>query len=91
MNSTSSFIRPCTGVWLILMAFTCITFIIGESGLGGSGFMFLVLGTAVIKVQMVSHYFMGLRHTRWLWRGIVLIWLILVAVLIAIAYLQSIG
>ncbi len=69
---------------------TGITFAVCESGLGGAGIMLLVLGTAVVKVQMVANYFMGLRHTRWLWRSIVLVWLLLVAVLIAIAYLQSI-
>lgn len=84
------FIRPCTVIWLLLMALTATTYAIGETGLGGWGIMFTVLGTAVIKVQMVSNYFMGLCHTRWLWRGIVLGWLLLVAGLITIAYLTTI-
>ena len=88
MDSTSTLIRPCTSIWLLLL--TGVTFAIGESGLGGIGIMFLVMGTAVVKVQMVANYFMGLRNTRWLWRSIVLVWLLLVAGLIAIAYLQSI-
>jgi hypothetical protein len=33
---------------------------------------------------------MGLRRTRWLWRGIVLGWLILVSVLITVAYLMTV-
>jgi cytochrome c oxidase subunit IV len=90
MNARTPLIRPCTLVWLLLVLFTAMTYAIGESGLAGTGIMLLVLGTAVVKVQMVANYFMGLRNTRWLWRSIVLVWLLLVAVLIAIAYLQSI-
>ena len=84
------FIRPCTLVWLTLMSLTVTTYAIGEANLGGLAIMLTVLGTAVIKVQMVSSYFMGLRHTRLLWRGIVLGWLLLVAGLITIAYLSTI-
>jgi len=84
------FIRPCTFVWLILMLLTVTTYAIGETGLGGWAIMLTVLGTAVFKVQMVANYFMGLRRTRWLWRGILLGWLLLVAGLITIAYLTTI-
>jgi cytochrome c oxidase subunit 4 len=72
------------------MLLTGTTYGIGEAGLGGLAIMLTVLGTAVIKVQMVANYFMGLRRTRWLWRGIVLGWLVLVAGLITIAYLTTI-
>jgi hypothetical protein len=84
------FIRPCTFVWLLLMLLTVTTYLIGEAGLGGIAVMLAVLGTAVVKVQMVANYFMGLRRTRWLWRGIVLGWLLLVIGLITIAYLTAI-
>jgi cytochrome c oxidase subunit IV len=84
------FIRQCTLVWLTLMSLTVTTYAIGEANLGGWAIMLTVLGTAVIKVQMVSSYFMGLRRTRRLWRGIVMGWLLLVAGLITIAYLSTI-
>lgn len=84
------FIRPCTRVWLALMILTCITYAIGEAGLGGTAVMLIVLGTAVVKVEMVANYFMGLRRTRWLWRGIMLGWLLLVSSLITIAYLKTV-
>ncbi len=84
------FIRPCTLTWLVLIALTGTTYVIGETGWGGIAVMLTVLGTAVIKVEMVASYFMGLRHTRWLWRGIVLGWLILVSSLITIAYLMTV-
>lgn len=84
------FIRPCTLIWLALMLLTGTTYAIGEAGLGGLAIMLTVLGIAVVKVQLVSNYFMGLRRTRWLWRGIVLGWLVLVAGLIAVAYLTTV-
>jgi caa(3)-type oxidase subunit IV len=87
---TPHFIRPCTRVWLVLMVLTCLTYAIGESGWSGTAAMLIVLGTAFIKVEMVANYFMGLRRTRWLWRGIVLGWLILVSVLITVAYLMTV-
>ncbi len=84
------FIRPCTYIWIALMLLTGSTYVIGELGLGGLAIMMAVLGTAVVKVQMVANYFMGLHRTRWLWRGIVLGWLLLVTGLIAIAYLTPV-
>lgn len=84
------FIRPCTYIWLLLVLLTVTTYGIGEAGFDGAAVMLTVLATAAIKVQMVSNYFMGLRHTRWLWRGIVLGWLLLVTGLITIAYLSAV-
>ncbi len=84
------FIRPCTYIWLALMLLTVTTYSIGEAGLGGLTVMLIVIGTAAIKVQLMANYFMGLRRTRWLWRGIVLGWLLLVTGLITIAYLSTI-
>lgn len=84
------FIRPCTVVWLLMLLLTGSTYVIGEAGVGGLAIMFAVLATAAIKVQMVANYFMGLRRTRWLWRGIVLGWLLLVTGLIMFAYLTTV-
>jgi hypothetical protein len=84
------FLRPCTRIWLALLLLTGTTFAIGQAGWSGTAVMLIVLGTAVIKVQMVANYFMGLRRTRWLWRGIVLGWLLLVAGLITVAYLMTV-
>ena len=84
------FLRPCTRVWLVLMILTCTTYAIGETGWSGTAVMLTVLGTAAVKVEMVASYFMGLRRTRWLWRGIVLGWLILVSGLITVAYLMTV-
>lgn len=89
ITHTPHFVRPCTRIWLLLIILTGVTYAIGEAGLGGMAIMLTVLGTAMIKVQMVANYFMGLRRTTWLWRGIMLGWLLLVATLIAIAYLMT--
>lgn len=57
---------PCTLVWLVMMLLTVTTYAIGEAGMSGTTVVLIVLGIAVIKVQMVANYFMDLRHTRWL-------------------------
>ncbi len=88
-SQNDRYIRPCTAIWLVLLFLTCITYGAGEAGLSGSKIMLVVLGIAALKVQMVANYFMELRHTRWLWRGIVLGWLLLVVGLITIAYLST--
>ncbi|PWB58846.1 MAG: hypothetical protein C3F18_01750 [Nitrosomonadales bacterium] len=90
MDTKPRFIRPCTRVWLALMILTFTTYAIGEAGWSGTAVMLIVLGTAVVKVEMVANYFMGLRRTRWLWRGIMLGWLLLVSSLITIAYLKTV-
>ena len=86
----NKFIRPSTLIWLLLMLLTVTTYAISETGMGGTIIMLIVLGIAAIKVQLVTNYFMALRDTRWLWRGIVLGWLMLVTGLIVIAYLTTI-
>jgi hypothetical protein len=45
----------------------------------------------MIKSQMVANYFMALRHTRLLWRGIMFGYFVIVGGLIALAYLRSLA
>ena len=78
-----------TVIWLILVVLTIATFNIGEVGLAGKNTMLLLLAIAMVKSQMVANYFMGLRKTRLLWRGIMLGYFVLVGGLIAIAYLMG--
>jgi caa(3)-type oxidase subunit IV len=79
-----------TVIWLILVALTIATFSIGEVGLSGKNTMLLLLAIAMVKSQMVANYFMGLRKTRLLWRGIMFGYFVLVGGLIALAYLMGI-
>ncbi len=76
-------------IWLILVGLTLASLAIGEVGLSGKYAMLLLLLIAMIKSQMVAHYFMALRHTRLLWRLIMFAYFIIVGGLIAVAYLIS--
>ncbi|MCW8825539.1 MAG: cytochrome C oxidase subunit IV family protein [Gammaproteobacteria bacterium] len=94
MNSTKlksyRWIRPCTVVWLLLMALTLSTLAIGKfdliDSIGGGPLVAFLLITIFIKSAMISEYFMGLKVVRWRWRMIPLIYLIIVCGLIWIAY-----
>lgn len=76
-----------TIIWLVLVLLTITTFYIGETGMTGSRVMFTLLIITMIKSQMVANYFMDLRHTKLLWRGIMLGYFLIVGGLIAFAYL----
>ena len=76
-----------TLIWLILVVLTIATFSIGEAGMTGKNTMLILLAIAMIKSQMVAHYFLALRHTRLLWRMIMLIYFCIVGGLIGLAYL----
>jgi caa(3)-type oxidase subunit IV len=86
-NQRSRFIRPCTRVWLGLLALTSVTYGIGRMELGGTQIVMLVLIITFIKSEMVAGFFMGLRKTSLLWRAIMASWLVIVGGGIAIAYL----
>ncbi len=78
-----------TIIWLILIVLTIATFSIGETGMSGKGTMLTLLAIAMIKSQMVANYFMALRQTRLLWRGIMFGYFVIVGGLIALAYLMG--
>lgn len=83
------FIRPCTLIWLGLLALTAVTYSIGRMELGGTQIVMLVLIINFIKSEMVAGFFMGLRKTSLLWRAIMASWLVVVGGGIAIAYMIS--
>jgi len=83
------FVRPCTRVWLALVALTLVTYSIGEAGLGGRNIMLLVLAITLLKGQLIAGFFMGLRKSSLLWRAIMGAWLIIVGGMIAVAYLMG--
>lgn len=80
-----------TVIWLILVTLTLATWRIGEAGMVGKSTMLLLLFIAMIKSQLVANYFMALRHTRLLWRGIMFSYFVIVGGLIAFAYLRSLA
>jgi cytochrome c oxidase subunit IV len=83
-------VRPCTWIWLLLLALSFTTYGIGKMGLGGTSVMLAVLVITFIKSELVASYFMGLRNTSLLWRGIMASYLIIVGGMIAVAYLISV-
>lgn len=90
-QSTSQLIRPCTLVFLLLVALTVTTWAIGRSGLSGLGLAMLVLGLALLKGHLVGDWFMGLRGLRGIWRWVVVIWLLIPGGLISVAFYFSHG
>jgi cytochrome c oxidase subunit 4 len=86
---TSQSTRFSTLIWLILVALTIATFCIGEANLAGKNAMLILLAIAMLKSQMVAHYFMALRQTKIIWRIIMLAYFVIVGGLIAVAYLMG--
>ena len=89
MTNNNSLIRPCTLVYLVLMALTFTTWYIGISGMSGIGISLAVLGIALIKGQMIGDYFMGLKAVSGFWRWVVFIWLFVPGGLITFAFMNA--
>ncbi len=78
--------KPCTGIWLLLLALTGLTYTVAELGLGGPVIVAMVLVIAVVKGQLVVDRFMGLKWVPLQWRGLLFGYLLLVCGLIGLAY-----
>lgn len=89
MSAKPYAVRPCTRVYLALVALTFVTFAVGQSGLEGLTVSLLVLGFALLKGHLVSDYFMGLNGLSGPWRWVILLWLILPGGLITLAFSLS--
>lgn len=81
-------LRPCTVSWVVLLGLTTITFEL-SSRAPGQALMALVLAFMLVKGQLIVSYFMGLRHTRALWRIIMAAYLAAVGGIVAFAYLTA--
>ncbi|WP_127477144.1 cytochrome C oxidase subunit IV family protein [Sulfurivermis fontis] len=89
--TTTPRLRPCTLIWLVLLALTGLTWFIGQKGTTGLGIVSFVLAVTLFKSQMVADHFMGLKHVRPFWRGLVFGYLVVVCSLIGVAYYVSLG
>lgn len=85
-NPPSYLIRPCTWVWLILLALTLAAWGVGQLKLGGLTVVSAILLSTLIKGQMVVDFFMGLIRVRPFWRILLFAYLIIVIGLIWLAY-----
>lgn len=76
-------------LWVALMVATVLTWLIGKTGYvntGGTAAVAGILVIAAIKGWMIIQDFMALRRVTFLWRALVLGWLILVLAIILLAY-----
>lgn len=84
-------LRPCTLIWLLLLALTFATYAAAELGLQGKELVIGVLAIALIKGQLVSDWFMGLRRVGSFWRPVLSGYLFIVGTFIAAAFLLPQG
>ncbi len=84
--SGRSLIRPCTLVYLLLLALTFTTWYIGVRHLSGRFFALLVFGFALVKGQLIGDFFMGLKQVAGPWRWAITLWLTLVGSAVFIAF-----
>ena len=75
-----------TIMWLILVSLTSFTFLIGWNEMVNNSVVGVLLVVTFIKGQLVSDYFMELKHTKKIWRIVPIIWLILILGSIALTY-----
>jgi len=82
-------VRPCTFVYIVLIALTVVTWLIGKAGLAGLDIALTVLGFAMIKGLLIGDYYMGLRNVKSIWRWVIIIWLVVPGALITWAFVIS--
>jgi cytochrome c oxidase subunit IV len=82
-------LRPCTRVYLLLLALTTVTLAVGHLGAGGPLASSTVLGIALLKGHLIGDDFMALKGVRGPWRWVILVWLTLVGGLVATAFLLA--
>lgn len=93
--STDSFPRqrPCTRVYLVLVALTLVTYALGDLDLPDREQALIlsltVLGFGLIKGQLIGDFFMGLKGVRGPWRWVILLWLLVPGALVTIAFTVS--
>lgn len=88
---TFLYLRPCTWVWLTLMALTLMVLVVAEEGLSGSYIVSLLIISMLVKTQIIADYFMGLKRVRLRWRLIVSSYLLVVMSMIGLAYRLSLS
>jgi len=75
-----------TIMWLVLVSLTSFTFLIGWNEMVSNSVVGILLLVTFIKGQLVSDYFMELKHTKKAWRMGPIIWLISILGLIGLTY-----
>ena len=78
-----------TGVWLVLIGLTGMTYLAGELHLSGPPLVFGVLAIALTKGRLIAWHYMGLARVTPMWRAILGGWLLAVGGLNAAAVLLA--
>ena len=91
VKQRQTMLRPCTIIWLLLLALTCTTYVAAQMGMEGKWLIIGVLFLALLKAQMVADFFMGLRRVGSFWRPVVGGYFVIVGGLIAMAFLLPKG
>ena len=73
-------------LWVALLVATVLTWLIGKTGQVGTAAVAGILVIAAIKGWMIIQDFMALRRVTFLWRALVLGWLVLILAIILLAY-----
>ena len=89
MSAQTYWIRPCTRIWLLLMALSCVTYLVGVSAIDALWASLLVLGFAMLKGQLIGDFYMGLRWVSGFWRWVITLWLIVPGALVTTAFVLA--
>jgi cytochrome c oxidase subunit 4 len=82
-------LKNVTTLWLLMMALTISTYMLGTLGYSGTIVVMFLLLTVLIKSTFIIRDFMELRGVSTLWKAIMYGWLGVVTSGIAIAYIAS--
>ena len=82
-------LKTVNTLWLVMMALTISTYMLGALGLSGIAVVMFLLLTVLIKSTFIIRDFMELRGVSTLWKAIMYGWLGVVTLGIAIAYIVS--
>ncbi len=81
--------KKLTIIWIILIALTLSSALIGYLELSGLYIVAIVLLTVVIKGQMIIDYYMGLKNVRGFWRYALMGFVFLIPAIIYTGYILS--
>ena len=73
-------------IWVALMVATVLTWFIGKSVQMTAPMVVMVLVISAVKGWLIIYDFMALRRVKFLWRAVVLGWLLLTLAVILLAY-----
>lgn len=70
----------------LLLVLTIFTWAMGELTISSNLVFYILLITAIIKVQLIGDFFMKLLLVSGFWRWIISLWVLLTGTLITIAF-----